>query len=209
MDRVSALFAGRTPLRTAVPKTSATAPTFFASAEAFRRWLDRHAATARELLVGYYKVGSGTPGMSWSQSVDEALCVGWIDGVRKRIDDRSYSIRFTPRKPTSIWSAVNIEKYATLLAQGRMTEAGTAAFALRSESKSRIYAFEQPDVPELATAETRRFMADATAWAYFNTAPPGYWKVVLHWITTARRAETRSRRLARLIEACADGRRLR
>jgi uncharacterized protein YdeI (YjbR/CyaY-like superfamily) len=183
-------------------------PTFFADAQAFRAWLDRHAAGATELLVGFHKVHSGQPCMRWPESVDEALCVGWIDGRRQRIDDDSYAIRFTPRKPSSIWSVVNIAKMDKLRAEGRMTAAGEAAFALRSEAKSGIYAHERGDVPALSDAERARFQRDAAAWTYFEAAPPGYRKVVLHWITEAKRAATRGNRLEQLMQACAAGKRL-
>ena len=131
-------------------------PTFFADAQAFRAWLDQHAASATELLVGFHKVGSGQPCMTWSESVDEALCVGWIDGRRQRIDADSYAIRFTPRKASSIWSVVNIAKMDKLRAEGKMQPAGEAAFALRREAKSGIYAHERGDLPELPDAERER-----------------------------------------------------
>lgn len=184
-------------------------PVFFADAQAFRTWLDTHAATARELLVGFHKVGSGRPCMSWSESVDEALCFGWIDGVRKRVDDATYTIRFTPRKPSSIWSLVNVAKMDKLRAAGKMTPAGETAFAFRSAAKSGIYAHERSDAPELSPDELARFRQDAAAWAYFETAPPGYRKLMLHWITKARREDTRAGRLATLMQACAAGTRLR
>ena len=186
-----------------------TAPRFFATAAAFRAWLDANAASARELLVGFHKVGSGRESMSWPESVEEALCHGWIDGVRKRIDDDTYSIRFTPRKAGSIWSAVNIAKVEQLRAQGRMTAAGERAFADRRAARSRVYAYEQADTATLAPGELRAFQRRRAAWRYFESAPPGYRKVVLHWITTAKRTETRTARLAQLIEACAAGQRLR
>ncbi|GAB3372539.1 YdeI/OmpD-associated family protein [Massilia agri] len=183
-------------------------PTFFADARAFRAWLEAHAEGSTELLVGFYKVGTKRPCMSWSESVDEALCFGWIDGVRRRIDDDSYSIRFTPRKPSSIWSAVNIAKMDKLRAAGKMRPAGEAAFALRSEAKSGIYSHERTDAPELSPAELARFQRDATAWDCFETCPPGYRKTVLHWITNAKKAETRAGRLEKLMQACAAGKRL-
>lgn len=184
-------------------------PIYFETAAAFRSWLAAHGATAGELLVGYHKVGSGQPGMSWSESVDEALCYGWIDGVRRRIDEHRYSIRFTPRRPTSIWSAVNIAKFEQLSTEGRMTPAGTAAYAHRSEAKSRVYAFEQAAMPELSAAELRQFRRDKVAWSFFEATPPGYRKVVVHWVVSAKKVETRAARLARLVEACARGKRLR
>jgi uncharacterized protein YdeI (YjbR/CyaY-like superfamily) len=182
---------------------------FFDSPEAFREWLDAHAATSDELIVGFHKVATGKPSMSWSQSVDEALCVGWIDGVRKRIDEHSYQIRFTPRRKGSIWSAVNIAKVAQLIEQGRMRPAGLAAFAERREEKSSIYAYEQPDCSALTPEELTRFKDCEAAWAYFGICPQGYRKTLLHWITSARQPATRARRLEQLISACAEGKRLR
>lgn len=187
----------------------AQAPRFFASAGDFRAWLAAHAADESELLVGFHKVASGRPCMSWSESVDEALCYGWIDGVRKRVDDASYTIRFTPRKPGSNWSAINIAKVEALQAQGRMTPAGAAAFAHRRDEKSAIYAYEQSATAELAAGELSEFKRHRAAWRYFEAAPPGYRKQMLHWVTTARKAATRAARLARLIEASAAGERLR
>jgi len=186
-----------------------SSPRFFDTAAAFGAWLEANASTASELLVGYHKVGTGRPSMSWSESVDEALCHGWIDGVRKRIDENTYSIRFTPRKATSIWSAVNIAKFERLRAQGRMATAGEQAFASRTEAKSVVYAYEQESTAELAPAELREFKRNKQAWRFFETTPPSYKKVILHWVTTAKRAETRSFRLVKLIEACASGQRLR
>lgn len=183
-------------------------PVFFATPETFRAWLDANAPAATELLVGFYKVGSGRPCMSWSESVDEALCFGWIDGVRRRIDDDAYSIRFTPRKRDSIWSVVNIAKMEKLRAAGKMTPAGEAAFAHRSAAKSGIYSHERLDAPALSEQELACFRQDRAAWAYFETVPPGYRKTVLHWITSAKKAETRAGRLGKLMQACAAGTRL-
>ena len=185
------------------------APTFFPTPAAFRQWLTAHASTATELLVGYHKVGSGTPSMSWSESVDEALCFGWIDGVRRRIDDAAYSIRFTPRKPNSIWSAVNIAKCAQLQAEGRMTAAGAQALAHRTEARSAVYSHEQAVPAALLAGELEVFQRQAVAWQFFGATPPGYQKVVLHWVCSAKRSATRGARLAKLVEACAAGRRLR
>lgn len=185
------------------------APVFFEDAAAFRAWLTANASRETALLVGFRKVGTGLPSLSWSESVDEALCYGWIDGVRKRIDDASYSIRFTLRKSTSIWSAINIAKVEQLRAQGRMTHAGEQAFAHRKEHKSGIYAYEQAATAALSAQELRAFKREKTAWKFFDAAPPGYKKVMLHWITTAKRAQTRTARFATLIEACTAGKRLR
>lgn len=187
-----------------------TTPTFFPDAAAFRHWFDANAGTSTELLVGFHKVGSGRPSMSWSESVDEALCVGWIDGVRRRIDDRTYSIRFTPRKPASIWSAINIAKVEMLAAAGRMRPAGAQAFARRTEAKSKIYSHEQAQTAMLSATELRAFKRHQAAWRFFDEqTPPGYRKVVLHWITSAKKPETRAARLAKLLAACAAGQRLR
>ncbi len=183
-------------------------PLFFASAGHFRAWLAQHAATAGELRVGYWKVGSGKPSMSWSESVDEALCVGWIDGVRQRIDDEAYQIRFTPRRPGSIWSAINIAKVEGLVAQGRMQPAGLAAFARRTDRKSVVYAYEQREHPELTPAETKQFKRHKMAWAFFEFCPPSYRKPILYWVVSAKKPETRVRRLQQLIDACAQQERL-
>jgi len=184
-------------------------PTFFPDARSFRRWLEAHAASATELRVGYHKVATGRPSLSWSESVDEALCHGWIDGVRKRIDEHAYQIRFTPRRPRSIWSAVNLAKVERLRAEGRMTPAGLAAFEQRTEGRSVVYAYEQDQVAELSPTERAEFQRHAAAWRYFEGSPASHRKVVLHWVCSARKAETRRRRFTQLLEACAAGQRLR
>ncbi len=186
-----------------------TLPVFFNTAAIFRKWLEANAATASELVVGFHKVDSGRPSMTWPESVDEALCFGWIDGVRKRIDEHAYQIRFTPRKPTSIWSAVNIAKYEKLSSEGRMTEAGTRAFAHRKDSRSVVYAYEQETIAELSAQELKQFLRDKAAWKFFEDTPPSYRKVILHWITSARKNETRASRFEKLVDACRNGRRLR
>lgn len=185
------------------------APRFFSTAQAFREWLERHAATEAELIVGFHKVATGQSCMTWSESVDEALCFGWIDGVRKRIDDDAYQIRFTPRKPTSIWSAINIAKVQALQTQGRMTPAGERAFALRADHRSAVYSHEQPAVAEWSTAELAAFRARKRAWAYWESTPPGYRKQMQHRVVSAKRVETRAKRLQVLMDACAAGLRLR
>lgn len=184
-------------------------PRFFEDAQAFRAWLLANASSETELLVGYHKVGTGRPSMTWSESVDEALCFGWIDGVRKRIDDHTYTIRFTPRKQTSIWSAINIAKVEQLRQQGRMTPAGAKAFASRTEAKSVVYAYEQESTVELSATERRDFQRNKAAWKYFEATPPGYRKVILHWVTTAKRPDTRASRMAKLMAACSKAQRLR
>lgn len=179
-------------------------PVFFRSSAELRRWFARHHAQARDLWVGYWKVGSGEPSISWPESVDEALCVGWIDGVRKRLDDRRYVIRFTPRKTTSVWSAVNIARVQALEAEGRMGGAGRAAFAARREHRSGIYSFEQRSV-ELPQAYAKLLRANRAAWRDFQSRAPSYRKAVMWWIVSAKQEATRQRRLARLIELAAQG----
>ena len=176
-------------------------PKFFATAAEFGSWLAKHSAAETELVVGFYKRGSGRPSMTWPESVDEALCVGWIDGVRKNIDEHSYQIRFTRRKPTSTWSAINIEKVRVLEAQGRMTKAGLAAFSHRREAKSKIYAYEQTENAELASADAALFRKNKKAWKFFQMQPPRYRHWMIWRIISAKRPETRQTRLAKLIEA--------
>jgi uncharacterized protein YdeI (YjbR/CyaY-like superfamily) len=181
-------------------------PTFFTTPAAFRAWLERHHATERELLVGFYKKGSGRPSITWTESVDEALCFGWIDGVRRSIDGDSYSIRFTPRQKRSIWSAVNIKRAGELEELGRMTPAGRAAFAKRTDDRSAVYSHEQRKRPQFEPAQQRRFEADAPAWDWFQRQAPSYRRQATHWVTSAKRPETRERRLATLIADSAAGR---
>jgi uncharacterized protein YdeI (YjbR/CyaY-like superfamily) len=184
-------------------------PVFFATPEAFRAWLAEHHADASELLVGFHRTRSGRPSMTWPESVDQALCFGWIDGVRRRLDDTSYSIRFTPRKARSTWSAVNIARAKELVAEGRMRPAGLAAFEARSDDRSAIYAYEQRHETKLAPDQEREFRANERAWAFFETQPPWYRKNAIWWVVSAKREETRARRLRTLIEDSANGRRLR
>ena len=184
-------------------------PVFFEDAAAFRRWLAHNGERATELIVGFRKVGTGEPSLTWPQSVDEALCFGWIDGVRKRIDDRSYQIRFTPRRPDSIWSAINVARIHALTTLGRMQPAGLAAFAQRTQRKSSVYSYEQAGTLQLTAKEIREFKKiSAPAWRYFETSPLGYRRTILHWVTSAKQPATRARRLARLVAACKAGQRL-
>jgi uncharacterized protein YdeI (YjbR/CyaY-like superfamily) len=182
-------------------------PIFFASPAAFRRWLERNHSIESELLVGFYKKGSGKPSMTWPESVDQALCFGWIDGVRKRIDEVSYTIRFTPRRRTSIWSAINIRRAGELKKLGLMRPAGLAAFEARRDGKSAVYSYENPP-RTLDRAGERRFRANRKAWTFFNEQAPSYRRVALAWVTSAKRPETRERRLGTLIDDSANGRRL-
>lgn len=182
-------------------------PIFFKSPAEFRAWLEKNHATKTELLVGFHKVNTGKPSLTWPQSVDEALCFGWIDGIRRRIDDDSYSIRFTPRKPTSIWSAVNIKRVSELEKAGRMTEAGRAAFARRDAKKSEIYSFERGRA-ELDGDALAKLKADKKAWAYFESQAPYYRRTSSHWVASAKKPETRAKRLQVLIDCCRKGERI-
>jgi uncharacterized protein YdeI (YjbR/CyaY-like superfamily) len=181
-------------------------PTFFPTAAAFRRWLKANHETAPELLVGFWKKGTGRPSIDWPEARDEALCVGWIDGIRKSLGDDSYTIRFTPRRRGSIWSKVNVERYAALTAEGRMTPAGVRAYE-ENKSRSGVYSYENAP-SALTRAETALFRRNRAAWADWEKRPPGYRRVVLHWIGSAKKPETRARRLATLIEDSAAGRKL-
>lgn len=188
---------------------TATAPArFFETPAEFRAWLEKHHASATELIVGYRKVGTGMPSITWPESVEQALCFGWIDGIRRRIDDTSYQIRFTPRHRNSIWSAINLAKVQQLIAQGRMHPAGLAAYEARNEKKSGVYSFEQARPVALSAQETRLFKRDKKAWQHFQAVAPSYRKTITFWVISAKQPATRARRLAQLIEACAEGRRL-
>jgi uncharacterized protein YdeI (YjbR/CyaY-like superfamily) len=182
--------------------------TFFESADEFAAWLQSHGDSAGELVVGYYKRATGRASMSWPESVDAALCFGWIDGVRKRIDEYSYQIRFTPRKRQSIWSAVNVERVHVLTDAGRMREPGLKAFSLRHPKKSRIYSYEQTKTAVLMRSEQARFRKAKTAWTFFAAQPRSYRHLVIWRILSAKRPDTRAKRLAALIKASHEQRRL-
>jgi uncharacterized protein YdeI (YjbR/CyaY-like superfamily) len=182
-------------------------PTFFATPTDLRAWLEEHHDTRTELLVGYYKKGSGRPSITWPESVDEALCFGWIDGVRRSLDGDSYSIRFTPRKARSIWSAVNVKRAHELIELGRMTPAGLRAFEARTERRVGVYSYEQArDAAKFDTEQERELRANAAAWEYFQSQPPWYRRAATWWVVSAKREDTRRRRLATLIEDSANGR---
>jgi uncharacterized protein YdeI (YjbR/CyaY-like superfamily) len=183
-------------------------PTFFATPGELRAWLQVHHETESELLVGYYKKGSGRPSITWPESVDEALCVGWIDGVRRSLGDEAYTIRFTPRKAKSTWSAVNIKRAGELIEMGRMTPAGLKAFEARDEERSRIYAYENRHNAVLDPAMEERFRANEKAWAFFQAQPPGYRQTSIHWVISAKQEATRLRRLDIVIADSAAGRRI-
>ena len=179
---------------------------FFSSQHEFRQWLEKHHQTKTELLVGFYKVSSGKPSLTWSQSVDQALCFGWIDSVRRSIDKESYSIRFTPRKKTSIWSAVNIKKMEELNQAGLMTEAGLRAYSYRIEGKSEVYSHEKP----LGFVEQydKLFKKDKPAWSFFEKQAPSYKKMIIHWIMSAKQEKTRLSRLEKAINESREQRRI-
>jgi uncharacterized protein YdeI (YjbR/CyaY-like superfamily) len=179
---------------------------FFETPAAFHAWLAQRHDSEQELWVGFYKKGSGRPSITWPEAVDEALCFGWIDGLRKTIDEASYRIRFTPRKPTSTWSAVNIRRVAELSAQGRMQPAGLAAFAQRADAKSAIYSYEQRHTAELGEEFEQAFRANAQAWAFFQSQPAWYRRMVAWWVISAKKEETKRRRLATLIDDSAHQR---
>lgn len=183
-------------------------PVFFASPAAFRRWLEKHHATSPELLVGFYKKHTGKPSLTWQESVDEALCFGWIDGIRRSIDHEGYAIRFTPRRKGSTWSAINLERVPELVRAGRMTPAGLAAYRVRDPAKSGLYSFEQRHQSRLTPAMQKEFRANRKAWAFWEAQPPGYRRIALFYVMSARREETRQRRLERLIADSAAGRRI-
>ncbi|MES2284383.1 MAG: YdeI/OmpD-associated family protein [Bacteroidota bacterium] len=183
-------------------------PTFFAKQSDFRKWLEKNHKKEKELLVGFYKVDSGRPSMTWSQSVDQALCFGWIDGIRRSIDKDSYSIRFTPRKATSIWSAINIKKIEELTKLGLMQPAGLASFKLRKEHRSKIYSHER-EAQKLPADLERKFKANKKAWGFFTTQAPSYQKVIIHWIMAAKQETTQLTRLGKVIAESAEHKRLR
>jgi uncharacterized protein YdeI (YjbR/CyaY-like superfamily) len=182
-------------------------PLFFPTPAVFRAWLERNHET--ELLVGYYKKDSGRPSMTWSESVDEALCFGWIDGVRRSFSEVAYTIRFTPRKSTSIWSAINVAKVEALTKARQMRPAGLRAYAARTPERTGVYSFERHRAARLTRAQERRLRSNRKAAAFFDAQPPGYRAIVKHWIVSAKKPETQERRLAQLIADSAAGRRIR
>ncbi len=182
-------------------------PTFFKSGNEFRAWLETHHDSAKELLLGFYKKASGIPGVTYQEALDEALAFGWIDGVRRGVDANVYTIRFTPRKARSIWSAVNIKRVGELTAAGRMADPGIAAFAKRDAERSAIYAYERQNV-KLDASATKEFSSDKKAWAFYRAQPPGYQRTSTHWVMSAKRPETRARRLATLIDYSRRGERI-
>jgi uncharacterized protein YdeI (YjbR/CyaY-like superfamily) len=180
---------------------------FFKTPNDFRKWLERHHASERELWVGYYKKDSGKQSITWPESVDQALCFGWIDGIRKSVDAISYTTRFTPRQSRSTWSVVNIKRAEELIAEGLMQPAGLKAFAARTENRSGIYAYEQRGAGLPAPYE-KRLKQHAAAWKFFQAQTPSYRKLASWWVVSAKREETRLKRLDKLVEDSAHGRTL-
>ncbi len=179
-------------------------PKFFSRPELLRNWFVKNHQSQSELIVGYYKKDSGKASITWPESVDEALCFGWIDGIRRRIDDTSYSIRFTPRKKSSVWSKINVGRAEIMIAEGRMTPAGQAAFDARVENRSGIYSYEQMTA-ELDEQYARQLRLCKAAWRFYESQSASYRKAVNWWVCSAKQESTRQRRLQQLIEDCADG----
>lgn len=184
----------------------ADGPTFFATEAEFRHWLETNHETASELLVGFWKKGTGRPSIDWPQARDQALCFGWIDGIRRSLEDGAYTIRFTPRRKGSIWSKVNVERFGALQSAGLMTATGESAYE-RDKHRSGVYSYEKPTAA-LSSEEEMLFRKNDSAWSDWEKRPPGYRKTVLGWIAGAKRPETRAKRLGELIAVCAEGRRL-
>jgi uncharacterized protein YdeI (YjbR/CyaY-like superfamily) len=182
-------------------------PRFFRSAADLRRWLAAHHASEKELIIGFYKKDSGRVGITYSEALDEALCFGWIDGVRRSLDEKSYTNRFTPRRPRSNWSQVNMRRVRELIRMRRMRRPGLAAYERRDDSRTNRYSFERESA-ELAPGHRRVFRANRAAWKFFESQPPYYRRVVTWWVISARKEETRLRRLQALIACCARGERI-
>lgn len=182
---------------------------FFKTPADFRKWLNKNHKTEQELLVGFYKKGSGKASITWPESVDQALCFGWIDGIRRSIDEESYSIRFTPRRPKSIWSSVNIKKIAELTEKGLMLPEGIAAYERKQDHSSEIYSFEQDKKNiKLPAAFEKQFRSNKTAWKFFQSSPPSYRHPAIWWVISAKQEATRQRRMNTLIEDSEAGLRI-
>jgi uncharacterized protein YdeI (YjbR/CyaY-like superfamily) len=181
-------------------------PRFFAGPEEFRAWLEDNHHAATELLVGFHKKGSGKPSITWPESVEQALCFGWIDGVRRSLGDDSYTIRFTPRRSSSTWSRVNLEKVEELKSRGLMRPAGLRAYDERREARTGIYSYEQREAAALPGEYEERLRANPAAWEFWTSRPPSYRKAAVWWVVSAKREETRERRLTRLIDDSQEGR---
>ncbi len=179
-------------------------PQFFPTPKHFRVWLEKHHATERELIVGFYRKGSGKPSITWPESVEEALCYGWIDGVRHKLDDDSYTIRFTPRKPTSIWSKINLATIDRLITADRIAPAGLKVYEARDKARTSLYSFER-EASAFTPEQQKRFRKHARAWKFFDAQVPSYKKPATWWVVSAKQEATREKRLTALIECSAQG----
>jgi len=182
-------------------------PVYFKNQDEFRLWLGENYDTASEIIVGYYKVNTGKPSMTWSESVDQAICFGWIDGIRRSVDNERYCIRFTPRNPKSIWSNVNIKKVEELKRKGLMQKAGLEAFNKRKDSESGIYSFENP-TPQLSEVLEKILKTNVNAWEFFTKQAPSYQKITKRWVMSAKQETTRVSRLNKLIKASEESKKL-
>jgi uncharacterized protein YdeI (YjbR/CyaY-like superfamily) len=198
----------RTIQRADAMKRSIDSPLFFAKPAAFRAWLEKNHQTIAEQWVGFHRKASGRPSITWPEAVDEALCFGWIDGLRKTVNAGSYKIRFTPRRATSNWSAINIARMKELIQDGRVRPAGITAFKKRTPAKSRVYSYEDRKSAKLSGGATKLFSANAAAWKFFQQQPQSYRQTAIWWISSAKRPETQKNRLQRLIASSKAGRRL-
>ena len=189
-------------------KLAEDSPIFFAKPVVFRAWLEKHHRTKREQWVGFHRKASGRPSITWPEAVDEALCFGWIDGLRKTIDAESYKIRFTPRRPTSNWSTINIRRMEELMREGRVRPAGTKVFQKRVPERSGIYGYENRKSATLSAGARKRFLANLAAWKFFQRQPTSYRQIAIWWVVSAKRPQTQQDRLRKLIALSKVGRRL-
>lgn len=190
-----------------MPTYNITDIIFFSTPAEFRAWFEKNHDKTKELWVGFYKKDSSKPSITWPESVDQALCFGWIDGIRKSIDDISYTIRFTPRNPKSIWSAVNMRRIAELTSLGLMRPSGIAVFEKRDEKRSELYSFEQVKV-ELDTHFLKKFQENEKAWIFFQSQAPSYKKPAIWWVISAKQEDTRLKRLNILIKDSEEGQKI-
>jgi len=188
-------------------KSNQAGPVYFNSQNEFREWLEKNHDKESEIIAGYYKVGTGRPSMTWSESVDQAICFGWIDGIRRSVDNERYTIRFTPRRPGSIWSNVNLRKVEELKKKGLMKKPGLDVYNKRKDAKSGIYSFEN-EITTLDKKYEKIFKASKSAWDFFMKQPPSYKKTRTHWVMSAKQEETRLARLNKLIKASGENQRV-
>lgn len=181
-------------------------PIFFTAPSKLRVWFEANHEAEKEVLIGFYKRATGKPSVTWPESVDEALCFGWIDGIRRSLGEEAYTIRFTPRRTTSIWSAINVARVAELTKLGKMKPAGLRAFAARTPGRTGVYSFERKEAAQLSPAQLKQLRANKSARAFFERQAPWYQRTAIHWVISAKREETRERRLHQLIEDSAAGR---